>query len=229
MGSLNHSVHNYLDARPFKVTRHLEKGGAEHVYRVEVCSEPPPQLGTIVGDFFHNLRSALDAVVYALAVSTKPSLTERERRRIGFPITLSPDAFNHSKIRFVPAAAQEQIERVQPYHDPYPAEDPLWLIQSFNNIDKHREVLLVPALSMGSIRSALPKPIEDSDHALGPFEDGAELARYTFPEPKPEVDLEFTGMFDVSFGDRVLPAGIDMRLMLEHVRDSMLPNFEQFF
>ncbi len=82
---------------------------------------------------------------------------------------------------------------------------------------------------MGSVWKAKSASAEETHHPLGPFEDGAELARFVFAQPRPDIDVEFLGMFNVSLSGRALPAGVDMRMMLERVRDSILPRFECFF
>jgi hypothetical protein len=228
--ALNQCVQRFRKTDPYRVTRELERDGAEHVYTVAVRSQPPSYLGAIVGDFFHNVRSALDSIIYDVSLAAKPALTEKERNTIGFPIALREQNFDVAQIRFAPSAAQTEVKSAQPYKTSVPAQHPLWLIRGFNNIDKHRQVLLVPALSMGAswTDSSLPEQPVERFRPVGPFEDGAELARFIFTEPQPEVDMDFAPMFDVSLSQRVLPASFDMREMVDHVRDEVLPRFTRF-
>lgn len=228
--ALNECVRRFHKTDPYRVIRELEREGAEHVYRVEVFREPPPYLGTVIGDALHNLRSALDSIAYDLSGPHMPALSDREIRSIGFPIAVEAAKFDSKPIRFVPQPARAEIERAQPCHREMPGLEPLALIQRFNNLDKHRFVVVAPSLSIGSIwknPEGVAAPVERF-HPLGAFVDGAELARFTFAEPHPEIAMEFTPMFDIAIGDRPLPAGIDLTDMLRHVRDDVLPRFNAF-
>src|SRR5215211_784589 len=142
---LNQAVQRVLETNPYPVTRHLERDGAEHVYRVEKRVEPPPYLGTIVGDCFHNLRSALDSIVYDLSGDVS-ALTDQELKGIGFPIALCPESYNGKGTELIPPCAQAEVERSQPYHGPVPEIESLWRINEFNRLDKHRAVQVVPAI-----------------------------------------------------------------------------------
>ena len=199
----------------------------EHVYSVQVCGKPPPYLGTIVGDVFHNLMSALDSIIYELSAPSVPTLTEGQRRSIGFPISLTEQKYDGSPAKYASKAAQTEIERSQPYCGDVPELDPLWTIREFNRIDKHRYVHVVPALSMGSQWIDPGIPHGERTHPIGPFVDGAELARFTFSDPQPEVDMQFRPMFDVTLPDRRFPAGSELRECIEHVRTTIISRFER--
>jgi hypothetical protein len=224
----NQHVKRFLESDPYLIVRELENDGAQHVYSVRVCGKPPPYLGTIVGDVFHNLRSALDSVVYDLSAPSIPTLTKRERRSIGFPIALDKGKYDPSPARFASEAAQTQIERAQPYHGEIPADEPLGIIHELNRVDKHRHVLVVPAIAMGAQWKRPGTVVSESFHPLGPFEDGAELARFRLTARQPEVDMEFRPMFHVSLGDRAYPASTDLERCLDEFRMRVFPLFEPY-
>lgn len=226
--TLNQCVQRFLDRDPYPVTRHLEREGAEHVYRVHIRAETPGHFGTIVGDCLHNLRSALDSIVYDLSAPSVPTLTEQEERSIGFPIAFKPENYNGGSARFAPPAAQTEIERSQPYCRPPASEDHLWLLHDFNRVDKHRAVHVVPATSHGSQHTPYIG-VEERFHPLGPFEDGTELARFIFPSPQPDMDVNFRPMFSVSLRDGPVPAVVELESMAQLVRHHVLPRFERFF
>lgn len=229
LSSFNQHVQRWLEGEPYRVVRELEAEGAEHVYRFEVCGKPPPYLGTIVGDVAHNLMSALDSIAWDLSAASIPALSEKERQSIGFPIAIEPKRYNASATRFASPAAQAEIERSQPYHGELPDDEPLWLIREFNRLDKHRHVNVVLALGMGSQWVDTGLPYGESTRPLGPLEDGAELARFTFAEPQPDVDMDFRPMISVSLGDRRLPARLELRGFVEHLKSTIIPRFEPFF
>ena len=67
------------------MTRQLENDGTEHVYKIQITDQPPRYLGTIIGDFFHNLCSALDSIVYDLSLKQTPGSLRSKKRRPAFP------------------------------------------------------------------------------------------------------------------------------------------------
>ena len=82
----------------------------------------------------------------------------------------------------------------------------------------------------GSLHLA-PTNVKDEIQPLGPLEDGAELARFVFSSPQPEVDVQFRPMFSMSLGNRPFApsATLDMEHMVTCLRDTVLPRFERFF
>jgi hypothetical protein len=56
---------------------------------------------------------------------------------------------------------------------------------------------------------------------------GAELARFRFVEPEPEVDIEFQPMFDFALGNRPQPRGIELRHAAGYVEGEVLLRFER--
>jgi hypothetical protein len=231
LNAFNRCHERFRDADPYRVTRQLHADGAKHVYTVEIRVDPPAYLSAIAGDFFHNLRSALDSIVYDLSLAAEPSLSAKERRTIGYPIAKDEGNLDPAQMRYAPCAAQAEIKATQPYQGGNAEMHPLWLLHDFNKIDKHREVVVVPANAMGAIMEGGPLPdlVSEWFRPIGPFENGAVLACFTFSTPHPEVDVDFSPMLNVSLGERVLPASFDMEEMLACVRDSVLPRFERFF
>jgi hypothetical protein len=229
--SFNEHGRRFRDQNPYRVTRALERGGREHVYRVEIVAAPPRCLGAIVGDVVHNLRSALDSIVFDLSLGERPDLSEGERRSTGFPIATDARSFKPVPIRFLSADQRAVIESVQPFRTlpAKPELEELVMVRDLNNWDKHRQVLVVPAFSMGSVhRVPTPAPVEETTHPIGPIESGAELARFRFAEPQPEIDLEFVPMFDFALGDRPQPGSIELSRAADFVEREVLARFERF-
>jgi hypothetical protein len=116
----------------------------EYVLYAVVRELPPRELAPIIGDAIHNMRSALDHLVYALA---PPEV--REKSRTQFPIFTDESQF---KVRGAPMIAgivgdeRTLIEHVQPYAaSNLPCNDPLAILSKLSNLDKHR--LLVPIIA----------------------------------------------------------------------------------
>ena len=104
---------------------------------------------TLAGDIVHNLRSALDHLARQLVlvgIEISPAsapLTEKDWRRIEFPIaeTLSKyEAEKTRKIKGMLPEAVEAIDLLKPYKG---GNDALWRIHELDNIDKHRHLFSV--------------------------------------------------------------------------------------
>lgn len=187
------------------------------VLRFRVREEPPIQLGLILGDFIHNLRSALDNLVCQLA-----QLSSREGcERTQFPICDSPELFAHELKRDRLAGLRGEhvaaIEGLQPFPGrDTPTQKALVAIRDFDNFDKHRAI-------HASLAALDPRPESlrgrrertDSDFFLTieyvsvgqPLYDGAVVARARGAGSlKPEMKLEMEIPVHIAFGDVGLAA-----------------------
>ena len=185
--------------------RHPELG--HYVYRLVVLQYPPPSLTSVVGDLVHNLRASLDNLMWELCGCRRDP-----DNRDTFPIYDKEPAkgFDSKRSQFPKLSdeAFEVIKHLQPYHRWHDANDTLGalsLLHLLSNSDKHRTPQLGVLRSTGA-RYALPGAGLDLDgyevhEGGGPFEDGTEVARFTFPPgEEPDIDISFT--FDVAFYER---------------------------
>jgi hypothetical protein len=126
--------------------------------RVRVHAEPPLRLSAIVGDCLYTLRSSLDHLAWQLASLNGPPPSGTE-----FPIFTDCGAYHRLsrgkpargsglyKTRGIAPAEQALIEQSQPYNRPSdPEADPLWILHSLCNIDKHRVLHLTGGTIQGS-------------------------------------------------------------------------------
>jgi len=122
----------------------------------EYLSEPPLlEWGLVTGECVHNLRTALDNLAYSLARLHRDPPTRPQD--IAFPIYREKAKFEangRKSIAQLPKAAAAVVERIQPFQrdgsakEGTPDKDPLLLLQSLDNTDKHRVpsvVLLAPS------------------------------------------------------------------------------------
>lgn len=146
----------------------------ECVYRVSTHSPPPdPGWGVSIGEISHNLRSALDGLVYQLALLKTKTPTgdtqqqfpiflhgrtnrrdrkgnpirqfEFRRGRNGKLVTNQP-GIGRRMIRDLCPPHQAIIERLQPYKRGRKGRQcPLYWLQEINNADKHRLIQVVAA------------------------------------------------------------------------------------
>ena len=100
-----------------------------------------------LGDVVHNLRAALDAVVWQYVDAA--ALTETQQRRIHLPLCLTEEdwvAKISDALRTVPDDIVERIRHEQPFLMKDPAQCVLNLIHDLDRRDKHREMVGKPAV-----------------------------------------------------------------------------------
>jgi hypothetical protein len=113
-------------------------------WAVRLSEFDPPPLGEwalILGDSIHNLRSALDVLVWSYV--DENALTERQAKTIAFPIWMESTSWDNDAerlLRTVPAAIVQRIHECQPFQRPEEERsgDLLPLLAELDNRDKHR-------------------------------------------------------------------------------------------
>jgi hypothetical protein len=197
-----------------------------------VKNDPGLWWGVLVGDVVHNLRSALDHLVWELTVKhsgpppTDPPPRDSVWKKAAFPVTRKARDWGGavSAIRGVDPHLRSRFESWQPFrnaqHGGQAETHPLWILQRLWNRDKHHAVNLTGALvGLDRIGSEPPESglgelrTKIIDRApLGPFMDGAEIARVEVVNPIVNVEALAMTMnsnlhfaFDVAF-DRGTPA-----------------------
>jgi len=159
------------------------------VYRLQILRNPPLAISSIISDILHNLRSALDSLVFALGESHQGrALSSAERRESGFPIANLIENFDPKKIRSVSPAVVTEIERLQPYHRTDPETHRLAVLRTLSNVDKHRAL----HLSFFNVRSTgwYSERADLLRAAPGLVTDGKEIAIFQWHEPpKAEEDV----------------------------------------
>ncbi len=123
------------------------------------------RVGLLVGDVVHNIRSALDHLVYQLALINAGGNVARPDRT-QFPIRDSRSRFDQAAATDLAEVApnhRDVIEGFQPYH---PMEEniavgpyfhPLAMLRDLSNTDKHR--ILTPVL-IASTHFGMDRPVE---------------------------------------------------------------------
>jgi len=145
------------------------------------------RVGILVGDVVHNMRSALDHLVYQLAlINTSGNVARPDRTQ--FPISDTRDRFEHATATDLAEVAPNHraiIEGFQPYH---PTEEntavgvyfhPLAMLRGLSNTDKHR--ILTPVL-IPSTRFSIDGPVAWLENLVIDY-----VARHTQGELKVEA------------------------------------------
>jgi hypothetical protein len=169
------------------------------------------RVSLLFGDSIHNLRSALDHLVYTLALIHKKGEIEHPRR-LAFPITDSEDTWRREVYRLSQVSAEDRaiIEWYQPYNAVARAGRPtgsptlLGYLRDLDDWDKHR--LLTPVVVPGSglqnpdpqalaiwAPSAFASLSDPSAYEIRPVELGTILARAKFPDGMRLANMDMAG------------------------------------
>ncbi len=184
--------------RPFQHVRDWDEEGVAYVYRAQVNREPPPAVGLLIGDVLHNIRSALDHLVW--------ELDDRDadlKRETEFPIFLEQERYQKGALRKVAglsADAQSIVENFQPYHSPTPDLHLLWVLHALNNLDKHRTIAVV----VGQTRAPLTVTRHSEDeleigYANVQFVAGEEILRIAVDDVERQRQFEDYATFRLAF------------------------------
>jgi len=199
------AIRSPIITAPYRARGEPDSSGCEFVIVAEAnpdFSGIPLEMPLIAGEAAHQLRSALDHLVWQLIVTNTGA--DPKGTRSGFPIFKTEAGFKKrapEMITGVSASAEERIRAAQPYHAGADAERVLtWILHELNNADKHRLIpVAIDHTSVvhvhvhkqdGSIVEVLPR-LEELREAL---HDGAEIARVAIR------DMEDGGTLDVRFG-----------------------------
>jgi len=82
--ALEDAAEAWLDTDAYTIVRDVDPQSGLTVRRAKITESPPYSLGLIAGDAIHNLRAALDHVVYAISESALgAAFTPKDRRWVG--------------------------------------------------------------------------------------------------------------------------------------------------
>lgn len=239
---------NYHEKAPY--VAHLERGDEElqYVLRSYFTHDPPEELSVIIGDCLQNMRMSLEHIVWALAEQE----LGREPGHTAFPICKTREDFeNRGKkgIRNIPQRAKLVIGSLQPYitGGKDPEGEPLWQLNEYANIDRHRELSVIYSDSEIIEKADVGRRLEDGTFV--PFESdddiveefrlvagalvhGGELMSFKLKREVPDLDVEYSAPQSIDFGKQYVslgPAPEALNRMHEYIRSMVLPNLAPFF
>lgn len=182
--------------------------------RLRMQQAPPLSEWTLMlGDALHNLRAALDVLVWSFA--EPGAMNVNERKSIGWPLITNPDKWTEaaaSKLRSVPSHVVQQIKLVQPFNREVAdrERDGLLLLHELDIMDKHRLALTASAqLNEMQVQHSVEfydeaaagrnVPPNVTITADAPLEDGSLLLRSETVDPIEKINgaFQLTYLFGV--------------------------------
>ena len=205
---LDQAINDFLEREPYSISYDRKSNGSRHIYRVHVHEEPPLAFGVIIGDCLQNMRSALDQLVWQLAL--RAGKRQTPSRQTAFPMCKAREEFRSKaaagRVADLSADDRAKIERMQPYYVREPKQHWLWHLNELARVDRHR--ILHP---VGGVQDTIDiatgyGDVKDFDfenfevipiaqftinmsvtHA--PFTDGAQVAKFGLSTVEPHIDM----------------------------------------
>jgi hypothetical protein len=227
LDAIKEELLSYYNADPcqmrgkYKLDADGHRGTGEWTIRVEVL---PVRLNTLIGEFLHDLRSALDHLAWQLVLHDggQPS------GDTSFPILKVTPSANKQGEQTLPnvaggllTPARALIDGAQPYRlGARYADHPLWMLHQLWNIDKHRHVLAKGGRTTAHFIGASPT----HDFAYTARFDSAtvDAAKYILVPDDPSVDVDAHALVEVALNEP--DHGIETPLLwtLEQILKSVL-------
>jgi len=141
----------FSQSRPYSLPIFLDPETDEHVWRVSVDKTIPAEIGPIVGDIVHNLRSALDYIICDLVRANNliaPLEDQKNPGRAGFPIAQTAKgnkSGQSGKIKGLSEKAQRLVSRLK-HHRGW--NDQAWRLHYMDVFDKHNLITTVGAATV---------------------------------------------------------------------------------
>lgn len=229
LDDLDTKVDEFLDQKPkpYDSVAEPKADGTGYLYRAIVRKQPDPQWGLIVGDFAHNLRSALDNLLWDVV---PPSL---RRNNLTFPFCRDPTEFRTKTLPVLAVCTQDvidAIERSQPYNrkNLNVRDDRLIVLNSMWNQDKHRMSTAVSHVPTHHIIVGMVFPglFNFRPRLVQAFDDGDVIGVSDYTGPEENLHSEFA--FDIAFQywrPKRTIARITLHKMYEIVAHEVFPAF----
>lgn len=142
--TLRHEIERFIQSDFYETVTDRDYNG-RFVARLKNVKQPSPELGVLIGDCVHNLRSSLDYLAYGLAEAHTQPFPKSYAKSSAFPIFRSGRLYRRKgppgalhKMRGMSRSTRAAIQRLQPYHRKDPPLWTLWMLEELASIDKHR-------------------------------------------------------------------------------------------
>lgn len=200
----------------YSIAKQFDADSGVFTFNLRVVSEPDiVTWSLIVGDCFHNARTALDQLFWALVIKQNPAGVQGNTSAMNFPIIKDPSTFNGRKVKlkkWIGEAALAKIEGLQPFNDARGwNRNLLSFLHDSDIIDKHK--LLLPTVSIADSLDVTADSVENRNIvfdgkarlSLVQFKDGAELAQIKPQNLEDVMDMHLHLTFQVIFQDQPGP------------------------
>jgi hypothetical protein len=235
-------------SHPYRLRGHFNRDALEYVGGLTVDPKPRVEVSLALGDYVHNLRCALDHLVWQLVIANR----QVPGRSNQFPIATTPDEWrnwveNGGWLKGVHSDAVAIIKGLQPYCGKGPSRDHLLTALNVLDISDKHHVIATGALGIPApfvVEGKWGFRIIAGSGALSsislrlPFqviEDDADFAKFLFASVSSDFEMEMHDNFsaiEMRFGEtgklHELSASLDdlasMGYLVQHIVDKFDPS-----
>lgn len=231
--AIKDKIRAWHNTNPYRLVRQTDAKLTRHSIVAKFDRKPPiARLQLLAGDCAHAFRSALDHLVYAVAVFQSGIDPPPDERRLQFPIADTVKAFGDQawRIKALSTAVRTEIESLQPYHRSNPYVPPfLSVLREFDDSDKHRLLnVIVSGQFEGELHNlTYPIPPKQSIEVYfhqGPIEEGTETFAVVTPTPHPDVSYDLALKLGIAIQHGIGPDGADhseVAVLFSRIRDEV--------
>jgi hypothetical protein len=207
--SLGELLAAHMERAAYHTVREVDPETGDIVWRAAIGEPIPGEISERLGEIVDTLRSPLDEIAWNFArLHDDPPPDDTS-----FVITRTEAEWNAEKwhVDGVGPDAARVMEEVQPYNTSHPTapveQHPLWVLERLWKADEHTSPHLIPAVAPQSqvrISTYVSKDGVPPRQRVtfGPFENNAELARFTPPSGvDDEFDVDFDVVVEIAFGN----------------------------
>jgi len=194
----------------------------------------PDDLGLVIGDALQALRSSLDNLAFALAISNNTNMTPKEEEGVSFPIFDVPASTGHKSVDHMGSVVIGKVIGLCPDPAISPIQDhPLWILNKMNNRDKHRTIT-VAALAVANYSMNLSGTISGPGF-IGPggpqrTKDAGDKVVFARFGPGSQVQIDTRAVLQIVFDQGVEAADREVISTLgwfhDHIRDTVFQALE---
>lgn len=229
--ALKDEIDTYIKSEPYRIIKQVSADFKRHGLALQIRRAHDFQRWAIIaGDAVHNLRCALDHLVYAIAVHELGSDPPPNERQTAFLINDRPEDFRSKfwRIKDLSTHVCKAIEDVQPYNRQHVSHPPLLaLLRDFDDADKHRllSIILTAVKSayFYNLRNAPISKTYEIRSERGALQDGSEIASVLFERPAPYLDYDYSVSLSIAVPHASGPTGINMTPIETLVNDYLVP------
>lgn len=142
LGDLDAAIRLFCESKPYVlVSKPHPVTEIDHIRLIAESVQPiPSEIGLIIGDTVHNLRSALDHLIHQLVLANGETASRDTEFPIIDPAKQYKTAIHGRKIQGIAPAAKDLIRKIQPSKT---GDKTLWNLHCLDIADKHRLLITV--------------------------------------------------------------------------------------
>jgi hypothetical protein len=225
--TLADAIGSFINADPQPLALsvpYLDPDDGWHTVYGIVDEEPPERLGVILGDVLHNIRSALDHLIWQLVI-LDGGQPKGGPRGNAFCISMKVDHWDAAQTQHLAGVSgthQDVIEKTQPFKQQNPDRTPFGWLRFLADTDKHQVVHPVLAAvgddPTGAVSFKVTKGhgvVAKEEWWHGFFGHGVGIVRCKVEPMTPDTEVEMTGnvKLRIAFSERRAPETLPKLLL----------------